>query len=122
MKTRHRLLHRIRLFLLTLGLMAATRLPAQPAATGVIEGRVLNTTAGDYLANVRVTVEGTALEAFTDVGGEFRITGVPAGSANVRVSYGGVTRQSAGVSVGAGQVATRNFEIAALFKILEGIT
>ena len=114
MKNRPRPLHCLTLALLALGLAVATPLLAQPAASGVIEGRVLNTSGGEYLANVRVTVEGTALETYTNAGGEFRITGVPAGSANVRLSYGGVTRQSASVPVAAGQVATRNFEIAAL--------
>jgi iron complex outermembrane receptor protein len=87
-------------------------LPAQSARTGVITGRVLNTSSGAYVANVRVTVEGTSLEAFTGEDGGFRLAGVPAGQAALRFSYGGVTRQQATVAVGAGQEVSRNVELA----------
>src|SRR5256885_13306569 len=40
---------------------------------------------GGYLLNARVTVPGTNLEAFTDVGGEYRLTGVPSGTTNLKV-------------------------------------
>jgi hypothetical protein len=37
---------------------------AQSANAGVVEGRISNSAAGNYLKQVRVPVEGTALEVF----------------------------------------------------------
>jgi hypothetical protein len=49
----------VRLTTLLAGLFVfAGQAPAQTAATGTIEGRVLNTDNGKYLNNVRVTVRG----------------------------------------------------------------
>src|SRR4051812_5860668 len=64
---------------------------AQPAATGVIEGRVLNVTSGDYLNNARVVIEGSSTDAFTDRFGHYILAGVPAGQVTLRVSYTGLT-------------------------------
>lgn len=49
-----------------LALLLIRVLPAQPAATGDIRGRVQNEATGRYLPNARVTVAGTNLTAFTD--------------------------------------------------------
>ena len=38
---------------------AFTRVDAQTASTGIVEGRVLNVTSGSYLNNARITVNGT---------------------------------------------------------------
>ena len=103
MTTQHLL--RLALFLLSLGLARAQ------SATGAIEGRVLNTGTGEYLENARVTVEGTALEAFTDSLGQFRLAGVPAGAAQVRVFFTGLQAETAAVNVAAGQTATRDFNL-----------
>src|SRR5688500_18490240 len=91
------------LFVLSFGLAHAQ------ATTGTIEGRVLNSGTGEYLENARVTVEGTALEAFTDSLGQFRFANVPAGAAKVRVFFTGLQSETATVNVGAGQTATRDF-------------
>lgn len=48
---------------------------AQNPATGILEGRVFNPGTGEYLEFVRVTMEGTALETFTDQLGEYRFAG-----------------------------------------------
>ena len=53
--------------------------------TGMIRGRVLDTTTGEYLRNAQVRVEGTSLSVYTDAGGNFRLIGVPAGSTTVVV-------------------------------------
>jgi hypothetical protein len=53
-------------------LLVIAPLAAQPA-TGTIEGRVAHATTGRYLVNVRVTIEGTALETFTDELGAYRL-------------------------------------------------
>ena len=46
-------------------------LQAQPA-TGIIEGRISNPATGEYLERARITVEGTALETFSDSDGNYR--------------------------------------------------
>jgi iron complex outermembrane receptor protein len=86
---------------------------AQTANTGTLEGRVSNSVAGSYLKQVRVTVEGTALETFTNEAGEFRISGVPAGEVAVRASVAGLGQQSARVRLAAGQVARQDFDLGA---------
>lgn len=81
----------------------------RPGDTATIEGRVLNVTSGSYLNNARVSVEGTQLQVFTNEYGEFRLTGVPAGSVTLRAFYTGLPPQSAQLSVGAGTTATQDF-------------
>jgi hypothetical protein len=84
---------------------------AQTAATGTIEGRVLNATSGNYLNNVRVVVKDTVLEASTNENGEYRITGVPAGSASISATFTGLVPQTRNVTVAAGQTARLDFDL-----------
>ncbi len=84
---------------------------AQTPATGTIEGRVLNVRTGEYLEGARLTVEGTGLEAFTDSSGQYRLTGVPAGSARIRAFYTGLAPLSESVAVVPGGVAQRDLRL-----------
>jgi hypothetical protein len=84
---------------------------SQASGPATIQGRVLNITSGDYLNNARVSIEGTALQAFTNEFGEFRLTGVPPGPVTVRVFYTGIQPQSAQLTVRAGQTATQDFNL-----------
>jgi hypothetical protein len=77
---------------------ASRKVPA-PAGAGMIEGRVFNPGTGEYLEFVRITVEGTSLETFTDSAGEFRLANVPAGSATVTAFRTGVPPQSKTITV-----------------------
>lgn len=81
------------------------------ADTGVIEGRVFNASSGGALARARVTVESTRQEAFTDETGSYRLSGVSPGETRISVSYLGMNPQTATVSVAAGTVARREFEL-----------
>src|SRR6478735_2870573 len=92
------------------GLLAGN-LSAQSAGTGSIEGRVLNVGNGRYIANAKVTVDGTNLEAITDDFGQFRISGVPAGEAKLTTSYTGLDSQTATVNVTAGQTLSHNVDL-----------
>jgi len=86
--------------------------PPHPAAAGaIVTGRVLNATSGNYLNNARVSVQGTAIEGFTDENGEFRIANVPAGEVRLAVSFTGFPQQTAVVNVAPGGVARRDFEL-----------
>lgn len=84
---------------------------AQGTATGTVEGRVQNSTNGLYLRSAEVTVAGTQLVTITNDAGEYRLSGVPAGSATVKVNYGGLAPQSAAVTVVGGQTATQDFRL-----------
>ncbi|HEY8995441.1 MAG TPA: TonB-dependent receptor [Lacunisphaera sp.] len=84
---------------------------AQTPGTGAIQGRVLNLSNGSYLNNARVTLEGTTREAFTDSFGEFRLDGVPAGTARLHVFYTGLTGQDASVEVTAGGTVRQDFSL-----------
>jgi iron complex outermembrane receptor protein len=70
-----------RSLLLLAGLIAAA---AAQTPTGLIEGRVFSPATGSYLERVQLTVEGTALQAFSDEDGNYRLPGVPAGPAQIR--------------------------------------
>jgi iron complex outermembrane receptor protein len=91
-------------------LAVPTFIQAQPA-TGSIEGRVFNAATGNALINARVILEGTGREVITDESGSYRFGGVPAGQAKVTVSYLGLERQNVTLTVPAGGVATREFEL-----------
>jgi iron complex outermembrane receptor protein len=93
-----------------LSLVLAINALAQ-TATGSIEGRVQNATNGLYIKNARVTVDGTALTALTNDFGEYRLLGVPAGDASIRVAYTGLDPQQAKVTVAAGRATERDFSL-----------
>jgi TonB-dependent receptor len=86
---------------------------AQSPATGLVEGRVANAHSGEFLENARVTVEGTALETFTDATGSFRLVGVPAGPAKLRVFFTGFEARAESVIVAAGATVTRDVTLGA---------
>jgi iron complex outermembrane receptor protein len=79
-------------------------------STGTIEGRVSDPASAEFLERVRITVEGTPLETFTDTAGFYRVSGVPAGSARVRAAYTGLPPREATVTVSAGRTAVADFE------------
>jgi hypothetical protein len=61
-----------------------------------------------------VTVQGTALEAFTDSAGLFRLTNVPAGETKVTAFYTGLVVQTLTVAVSAGGTTTLDVELSSL--------
>ncbi len=93
---------------LTLGTHAQTPAPA----TGTIEGRVKNAVSGDYLNNARVSLKGTEFVALTDESGTFRLAGVPAGAATLRVRFAGFDDQEVPLIITAGQTAQRDITLA----------
>lgn len=86
--------------------------PAQPQnGTGTIEGRVLNTTNGQYLYNARITIEGTTRETFSNEFGDYRITEVPAGDVKLHVFFTGLAPQTIAVRVVAAQAAQQDINL-----------
>jgi TonB-dependent receptor len=80
---------------------------------GTVTGRVLDPAGGNYLGKARVSVEGTALETFSDDAGYYRLDRVPAGEVRLRVFYTGLASQTKMVSVRADQTAVQDFELLA---------
>ena len=105
----------MRRFLLLAALLAAGPLHASvpPAGGGALEGRVFNRATGANLELARVTVEGTALETFSDAAGQFRLGGIPAGERRVRVFYTGLGASTHPVTITAGVTLTREFALGA---------
>jgi TonB-dependent receptor len=83
----------------------------QAVGAGIVRGRVLNTATGEYVRNAEIRVEGTTIVAYSEDGGDFRLTGVPSGDATVVVKYTGLQESRAVVSVSAVQMATRDFAL-----------
>lgn len=87
-------------------------LRAQSTAGGTVEGRVANDALGTYLTNARVTLA-SGHQTFTDEFGYYRLTGVPAGEARVRVFYTGMPTQDRTLTVAAGQSVRQDFGLGA---------
>ena len=94
-----------------LAVFLAGDLSAQSAGTGTVTGRVLNVGNDRYVANAKVTVEGTSLEAITDDFGTFRIENVPAGEVKLTTVYTGLDTQSTTVNVVAGETLTHDVNL-----------
>jgi len=78
---------------------------------GTISGQVTEARTGRPLGGAQVFVEGTGLGALTNPNGEFRIPGVPAGEAEIRVQLIGYSRAVRTVNVVAGETVAVNFEL-----------
>ena len=94
-------------------LLLAFPVRAQAPVTGTIEGRVLNARTGEYIEHARVSVEGTALETFTESDGTFRLGDVPAGTVKLRIFYTGAPAQTTEVAVARGQIVQREIALGA---------
>jgi hypothetical protein len=81
---------------------------------GVVRGRILNTATGEYVRNAEIRVEGARIVAYSEDGGDFRLTGVPAGEVTVTVKYAGLQESKAVVTVTAGQAATLDVALSPL--------
>ncbi len=86
----------------------------QATGAGVIRGRVFNTATGEYVRNAEIRVEGTSIVTYSEEGGNFRLTGVPAGTANVIVRYTGTQEARSAVNVAAGQTSALDVQLSAL--------
>ncbi len=98
------------------GLAAATAagLPSAvlaQAATGSIEGRVINAATGLALNNARVVVEGTRLEVFTDDNGGYRLPNIPTGEVRLRATYTGMEARAESLNVTSGATARKDFSL-----------
>jgi hypothetical protein len=86
---------------------------AQNAGAGTIEGRVFDAGRHEYLEKARLTVEGTALETFTDAIGHYRFTNLPAGVVRIRVAFTGMSPQVETIDVQPGQTSEHDITLRA---------
>ena len=103
---------------LLLGLLSSTA-AAQTVATGTLTGTVLNAATNAYLEKAEVFIEGAGLSTLSETGGEFRITGVPAGEHTLVVRYTGLTTERRPVQVGAGTTQRIDVELTSEIYQLE---
>jgi iron complex outermembrane recepter protein len=95
---------------LRLAALSCTLIAAPLFAEGSVEGRVFNTTNGQFINNARITIEGSALETFTDEQGYYRLV-VPAGTRAVHVFYTSLKSQVRLVQVIDGQRVVSDFNL-----------
>lgn len=94
---------------LLLGL--ATALQAAEAGTGSISGAVSNSATRNTLEGARIAIPALNLSTLTDNAGRYYLPNVPAGTYDVIVTYIGLDSSTQSVVIGAGQQATRDFEL-----------
>jgi TonB-dependent receptor len=94
-------------------LLFGAGLPASltAAEAGVIAGTVSNAATGNLLEGARVTIKALGISGFADNTGRYVLTGVPAGTHELEVSYIGLDTVQAQVVVAAGGRAERNFDL-----------
>ena len=90
---------------------AARTQSEQQIGSGSVRGRILNTATGEYVRNAEIRVEGTTIVTYSEDGGNFRLTGVPAGDVTVVVKYTGLQESRAATTVVAGEIVTLDFEL-----------
>lgn len=96
--------------MLLVSLCTGLNLHAQGASSGTVTGRVFNPRTSEYVRNAEVRIAGTTLQTVTGLGGSFRIANVPAGMAEVVVTYVGIEEARQSVQVAAGETSSLALE------------
>lgn len=104
--------------------LAAAIAPARASAqtSGSVTGQVIDRGTRQPVPDVQVLVAGTQRAAVTNQQGRFTITGVPAGTREIRVRRVGYAAAATTVTVAAGQAATADFSIATAATQLQEVT
>ncbi|HVX38501.1 MAG TPA: carboxypeptidase-like regulatory domain-containing protein, partial [Gemmatimonadaceae bacterium] len=108
-------------FVLTLALFAVPGALAAQGTTGRISGTVVDSASGEPLVGANVMIVGTRLGAATNSDGHYTISGVPAGTQQLRFQRIGYRPQTRSVTVTAGQTLTENFRVHAQSVQLESV-
>ncbi|HET7585507.1 MAG TPA: SusC/RagA family TonB-linked outer membrane protein [Gemmatimonadaceae bacterium] len=107
---------------LAAALFALAVLPAWAAAQGTITGKVTDRSNQQPVPNAQVLIVGTTRGTLTDDQGQFRITGVPAGTVQLRALRVGYASAEQNVTVASGQTATADFALAPSALTLDVVT
>lgn len=87
--------------------------------TATVKGIVRDKTNGETLPGANVLVKGTLIGASTDFDGKFSLQNIPAGNAEIEVSFVGYLPATKTVTLSVGQTLELNFELAADAVALE---
>ncbi len=91
--------------------VASLSCPAQPAATGTIQGRVFNPVSREYVNNAEVRLVGTSQVTYTESDGSFNFAQVAVGEATIAVTYSGYNPVREAFPVTAGQTIVREINL-----------
>lgn len=109
---------------LSLGVLAVPGAGADGAHaqnTGAIHGRVFDSETGRPLRGVELVVVGTSIRTRTDARGQYRLARVPAGTAELRITFPGYTTLVESWDVPAGAALEIDFELVPLAGVLRGL-
>jgi len=100
-------------------LLSAPRLAAQQRAT--IQGTVTDAASGAPIADARVAIRGTTLQAVSNARGVYRITGVAAGTLTVQIRRIGYKTFETTVTLAEGQEFTGDYQLTGSVVLLEEV-
>ena len=103
-----------RCFAATAVFVFAAILRAQTVSTGTIEGRVFDARRGEYLEKARITVDGSRQETLTAATGQYRLSGISAGTVTLKIFYTGLGSHTEVVAVSPGQTVQHDITISGL--------
>ncbi len=95
---------------------------ARAAEAGSISGSVSNAATHNTLEGARVELPQLGLRVLTDSSGRYTLSGVPAGTHELVVTYIGLDSVKQTVTVGSGQRATRDFDLTTGIYKLDAFT
>ncbi len=99
-------------------LLAAFSLPLHAADNATIAGTVSNAATGNLLEGARIAIPALGRTAFADETGRYVLSGLPAGTHELVVTYIGLDTVRVSVPVGAAARAERNFDLTtAIYKL-----
>lgn len=119
---------RIRSFAFVLGWILLAVEPAEgaraaennpPSGLGMITGSVSNIATRNLLEGARVELPAIGIRTLTDNAGRYVLTGVPAGTHEIAVSYIGLNTQKKQVSVSAAQRTVSDFDLTSDIYMLQ---
>jgi len=82
---------------------------ARGQGSGVIRGRVSDSTTHQPIVGAQVQVEGSSRSATTDAAGQYTLAGIPSGQATIRVQRIGFVQRTEQVNVSAGGTTGQDF-------------
>ncbi|WP_277557544.1 TonB-dependent receptor [Ereboglobus sp. PH5-10] len=97
--------------LISLPGVAARAQTAANAGSGAVTGRVFNPATKEYVRDAQIRAVPTGETVFTEAGGFYQISGLPAGEVALVLSYAGLPDITRTVTVAAGATATLDFDL-----------
>ncbi len=86
------------------------------SGSGSISGRVRNVVSGQFLNNVRASIPGSDLVAYTDPSGTFRLPRVPSGAVVLEIFHTGFDVQRLPLTIAPGQHVERDIDLTSVAR------